>query len=136
MKKKDRIYRQKFTVTVEYDRNTGNLISKTWDRDGKLDCDLGEPAVTRYDAATGNKLEERWMKDNLPSRYEMDGPATIFYDPVTGHPTRHIYYDEGKKSRLGGAAEIVFDSVSGKIIEEKFYRQGRLEHPAPKPSLP
>jgi len=68
------------------------------------------------------------MRNDHTSRLEADGPAVIHYDPKTKNPVKEMYFADGHLHRVYGAAVVHKDAITGKIIEEEFFR---FDKPSP-----
>lgn len=127
-------YEETFTVSIERNAETGQMLKQVWRRNGRLGNTAG-PAVTTYDPLTGNVVEERWMRNNQTSRLEMDGPAVIQYDPCSTNPVKQMYFADGNLHRISGPAVVVLDAASGQVLSESFFRHDKPYAQPPEPKI-
>jgi len=123
--------KDKYTVEVEYDENTGNLISEIWTNKGQLHSKFGA-AVTKFDPETGNKVLEQYYSCGSLFRKDDVGPREMVWDPVNGICVKECWggHRSGDKPALTIRSEI-----TGHIILEEYRNHFNLSRKPPHPAL-
>lgn len=71
--------------------------------------------VRTYHRETGNLFEEAFFKDKLRHRDPNQGPASVRFNPIKGHPVMEQFVWEGKLHREDDFCSFQYDWESGAI---------------------
>lgn len=154
---------EEYTVRVDICIETGHRTRETWLKDGKPHRDFGpaicyfteldgifwgedwyvngihhrdgdKPATTHVDPETGIIESLSYVVNGLVHR-DGDKPARISFNPDTGQIKREEYWQHGKLHRDKQAAIIVYETGTGKIKHEWYYKNGhKLSLPGSRPT--
>lgn len=121
----------KYSVEVEYNENTGALISEIRTNRGELHSKFGA-AVTRFDPETGNKILEQYYSCGYLYRKDDTGPQEMVWDPVSGICIKECWgsHRSGDKPALTIRSEI-----TGHIILEEYRNHFNLSRKPPHPAV-
>lgn len=81
-----------------------------------------EPAIIKRHVPTNVVVREEWRFRGL---HRENGPARILRDRDTGNIVQQDWCDHGRHHRAGEAAVIKYDRVTGAVVYEAFFENGK-----------
>lgn len=120
------IKRETFVKEIEFDDETGHVLSKVWRNSNGEISNPDAAAVTEYDA-DGRIIQQKWMFNGHLGRSD-DKPAIIQFD-WEASIRREEYWNVGRLHRSQGPAIINYSMKTGEVLFKAFFDRGKSYTP-------
>lgn len=126
---------ENYAVKVVRDTGSNCVLSQEWWNVNQQKHNPIGPAFVEYDAETGEAVRQEWLVNGQLHRPEQEGPAVITHDLESG-VTKHQYWQNDRLNRDGGPAIVIFEENSGKVLQQRFFKNGAQHAPGMKLDQP
>jgi len=125
----DTLRRTVFSVTIDYEENTGRIQAEYWrNQSGHFDRIGDLPAVSNFCVTTGKPTQLRWHSGQFPNGPHRNGdfPAKIVFNPSTNQPIQTSFMKAGEFHREDDKPAYIANYKSGNLKEQRFWKHGQL----------